>query len=62
MIPADGVAPAEYLFVRPPALADLYRDLLLDGREGGLANAADLGGLILDPEQHAVPVLDGLLL
>jgi hypothetical protein len=61
MIPADGVAPAEYLFVRPPALADLSGYLLLDGREGGLVYTADPGGLVLDPEQDTIPVLDGLL-
>ena len=62
VFPADGVAPTNDLLVRAPALADLTRDLLLDGREGGLAYAADPGGLVLDPEQNLVLVRDGLLL
>jgi hypothetical protein len=62
VLAADGVTPAKNLLVRAPALADLPRNLLLDGREGGLAYAAYLGGLVLDSEQHAIPIFDGLLL
>ena len=62
MFAADCVAPPEDLLVRPPVLADLSCYLLLDGREGGLADAADPGGLVLDPEQDFVSVFDSLLL
>jgi hypothetical protein len=62
VLAADVVASAEYLLVRAPAIADLFRDLLLYRREGVLADAADPGGLVLDPEQYVVSVLDSLLL
>jgi hypothetical protein len=62
VFPANGVASTDELLVRAPPLADLSRDLLLYGREGGLADAADPGGLVLDPEQNFVLVCDGLLL
>ena len=62
MLPAYGVAAPDNLLVRPPVLADLSRYLVLDGREGGLFDSADPGGLVLDPEQDFVSVFDGLLL
>jgi hypothetical protein len=62
VFPSDGVAPTDDLLVGAPVFADLARDLLLDGREGGIADAADPGGLVLDPEQDFVLVVDGLLL
>jgi len=62
VLAAYGVASADDLLVRAPVLADLARDLLLDGREAGLVYAADLRRLVLDPEQNAVAVFDGLLL
>ena len=62
MFAADGVAPPDDLLVRAPVFADLFRDLLLDGRKGGLADTADPGGLVFDPEQDLVLVFDGLLL
>ena len=62
MLSADGVASTDDLLVGAPALTDLARDLLLDGLEGRLAEAADPGGLVLDPEQNLVFVRDDLLL
>ncbi len=62
VLPADGVAAPDDLLVGLPVFADLPRYLLLDRREGGLADAADPGGLVLDPEQDFVLVFDGLLL
>ena len=62
MFAADGVASLEDPFVRAPALAELAPYLFFDVREGGLVYAAYLRRLVLDAEQLAVTVLDGLLL
>jgi hypothetical protein len=53
---ARGVAAFENLLVRPPALADLALELLLDAGQGRALDAAYNRGLVLYAEQEPVLV------
>jgi len=55
---AGGVAALEDLLVRPPVLADLASELLLDAGQGDAFHAADHRGLVLYAEQERIFVSD----
>jgi hypothetical protein len=57
-----GVASAEYLVVRCPALTDLPFHLLFDAGESVVADFAHLRRFVLYAEEHGVLVLDNVLL
>jgi hypothetical protein len=54
-----GVAAFEDLPVRPPVLADLVLELILDAGQGRALNAAEHRRLVLYAEQERVLVFDG---
>jgi hypothetical protein len=62
MLPADGVAPPEYLVVGLPAIADLFFHLLLDAGERLVTHVTYSRRLVLDAEKYGVLALDDRLL